>query len=55
MTRAIRVAAIQMVAEPAPTSQRLERAEALVAQAAGHGAQPVFGKNRMSTQWLWLR
>ena len=41
MTRSIKIAAIQMIARPAPTSERLERAEALIAQAASGGAQLV--------------
>ncbi len=39
MPRTINIAAIQMAAQPAPVPQRLERAEKLVTQAAGQGAQ----------------
>ena len=41
MTRTINVATIQMEAQPAPTAERLQRAEKLVAEAAGRGAQLV--------------
>ena len=41
MSRTISIGAIQMIARPAPTSHRLERAEALVIQAARDGAQLV--------------
>jgi predicted amidohydrolase len=41
MARQVKIAAIQMIAHPAPTHQRLERAEALVAGACRDGAQLV--------------
>lgn len=41
MPRTLRIAAIQMNAEPAPKAERLERAEALIAEAAASGAQLV--------------
>lgn len=42
MSRVIKVAAIQMDATPAPLEARLERAEALIAEAAASGAQLVI-------------
>lgn len=41
MTRPLRIAAVQMDAEVAPTAERLERAEALVSAAAADGAELV--------------
>lgn len=41
MSRTIRIAVVQMFAQPAPVSERLKRAETLVTQAAGQGAQLV--------------
>lgn len=41
MSRTIRIAVVQMFAQPAPVSERLQRAEALVTQAARQGAQLV--------------
>jgi predicted amidohydrolase len=41
MPRSIKLAAVQMLVQPAPTAERLARAEALINQAAGEGAQLV--------------
>jgi predicted amidohydrolase len=41
MPRTLKVAAVQMIAAPASTAERLERAESLVAQAAAQGARLV--------------
>jgi hypothetical protein len=41
MTRTIKIAAVQMIAQPAPTAERLARAENLLAQAAQQGAQLI--------------
>lgn len=41
MTRTVKIAAVQMIARPAPLPERLSRAERLIAQAAGDGAQLV--------------
>lgn len=41
MSRTIKIAAVQMFAQPAPVTERLQRAEKLVAEAAGQGAQLV--------------
>src|SRR5262245_38345973 len=41
MSRKLKIATVQMDATPAPTTDRLERATSLVADAAGQGAQLI--------------
>lgn len=53
MPRTIKIAAVQMIANPAPTAERLGRAETLIADAAAEGAQLVVLPEMFNTGYIY--